>query len=464
MRGIFKACDVRGVYGRDLTEDAVFRIGAAVATLLRRRGQECRVLVAGDVRLSTPSLKAALLEGLSRHGAACVDVGTVPTPIFYFARRHLEITAGVMVTASHNAASHNGLKLVLNELPITGADLAELRALAQAGEFSTAPGSVRTRSVVAAYGDFLLGAVPLAPAGAPSPLLVLDPGHGAWAGLAGKLMRRAGYRVQTLHDAPDGRFPQRDPNPTIPAHLNALCARVRDQGAALGIAFDGDGDRVIFVDDRGRPVTTDAAAMLLLRALLPAEPGARVVHDIKCSQAVADEVRRLGGVALMERSGHTFLKARMIREGAIFGPEASGHYFFRALNGGDDALYCALLLAATLWKEARPVSARVDELPCYATTPEIRLRFEGDAASLLDAIAAAFPRERVCRLDGVRVQFEEGWGLARPSVTEPALTLRFEGRTPQALRRVMHAFLDPAPGLHTAIRKMEGSATILARE
>ncbi|MBI3947642.1 MAG: phosphomannomutase/phosphoglucomutase [Armatimonadetes bacterium] len=449
MRSIFKACDVRGVYGRELTDEAVRRIGAAMATMIRRRGQEARVVVGGDVRLSTPSLKAALLEGLTRCGAECVDLGIVPTPVFYFARRHLGIAAGVMVTASHNPAPHNGLKLVLGDLPITAEELAALRALAEAGEGDTGSGRVEDARVLDAYCRFVMRAT----AGwhphprASAPRIVVDPGNGAWARLAAPLLRVAGYPVIAINDEPDGRFPGRDPNPAIAEHLSGLCERVRAEGAALGIAFDGDGDRVAFVDERGSPVTTDEAAMLLVRALVPGEPGARVAHDIKCSQAIADEVRRLGGVPLMERSGHTFLKARMIREGALLGPEASGHYFFRALGGGDDGLYCAFLMAGIVGRSRQALSEMVDALPHYAITPDIRVRFTGDPAPLLAAIAAAFPPEQVSRLDGVRVQFPDGWGLARPSVTEAALTLRFEGRTPEALHRIREAFLAPAPAL-----------------
>ncbi|NLC57069.1 MAG: phosphomannomutase/phosphoglucomutase [Armatimonadetes bacterium] len=448
MHSIFKACDIRGLYGQELTEEKVRRVGAAVAVLLRRRGREVRVLVGGDVRLSTPSLKAALLEGLTGSGAACVDLGTVPTPLFYFARRRLGVPAGVMVTASHNAAPHNGLKLVLGELPVTGEELSELRALAAANCHEPAPGSVTSLSIEKDYSDFLLGAADeLLPPEARRLRLVVDPGNGSWAGLAGRLLRDAGCQVGLLNDVADGRFPGRDPNPSVPTHLAGLGARVVAEGAALGIAFDGDGDRVAFADDRGRPVSSDAAAMLLVRALVPSEPGARVVHDIKCSQAVADEIRRCGGVPLMERSGHTFIKTRVLVEGALFAPEASGHYFFRVLEGGDDGLYCALVLLGALARAGQPLSTLVDALPRYATTPDIRVRYPGDPAPLLERIAAAFPPDQVSRLDGVRVQFRDGWGLARPSVTEAALTLRFEGRTEPARAAVQAAFLAPVPEL-----------------
>ncbi|NLB97492.1 MAG: phosphomannomutase/phosphoglucomutase [Armatimonadetes bacterium] len=448
MRSIFKACDVRGVYGRELTEEKVCRIGAAVATLLRRRGRPACILVGGDVRVSTPSLKAALVAGLTECGAECLDLGTVPTPVFYFARQHLGVPAGVMVTASHNPASHNGLKLVLGELPVTPEDLGEIRGMAEAGDFEKAPGSAAVVSVADAYARHLLEAT--APWHAPSkeaPRIVVDPGGGCWSRWAASLLRDAGYPALSIHDTPDGRFPFRDPNPSVPEHLQALREAVVAEGAGLGVAFDGDGDRVAFVDERGRALPADETAILLIRHLVPGEPGARVAHDIKCSQAVADEVRRCGGVPLMERSGHTFLKTRMIRENALFGPEASGHYFFRALSGGDDGLYCALILAGLVARAGAPLSELARDLPRYATTSDIRVRHTGDPTALLERIAASFPGESVCRLDGVRVQFPEGWGLIRPSVTEAALTLRFEGRTSEALRRVVQEFVAVAPEL-----------------
>ncbi|MDH7569576.1 MAG: phosphomannomutase/phosphoglucomutase [Armatimonadota bacterium] len=458
MESIFKACDVRGVYGEDLTDEHVRRIGAAVAVFLRRREEAPRVVVGGDVRLSTPPLRAALLEGLASNGARCVDIGTVPTPVFYFARRHLGITAGVMVTASHNAARYNGLKLALGRLPVTPEELDEVRALAAANAAALGQGSVERASVIPAYREWIRGATAAwrpqslpSPRALAAPHVVVDPGNGAWSGLGAEVFREAGYRVTAVNNTADGRFPGRDPNPSIPAHLTGLGESVRREGALLGIAFDGDGDRVAFVDELGRPVPADAAAVLLLRALLPGEPGARVVHDIKCSQVVADEVRRLGGEPIMERSGHTFIRTRMMRENALFGPEASGHYFFRALEGGDDGLYCALLFCAAVLAHAEPLSAQVDALPRYATTPDIRVKYAGDPRPLLDTIAAAFPPSQVSRLDGVRVQFPEGWGLARPSVTESALTLRFEGRTPADLARIVEAFLAPVPELRAAV-------------
>lgn len=452
MRGLFKACDVRGVYGEEFTEEAARRIGGAVAELLRRRGEETRVLVGGDVRVSTPSLKTALLAGLEESGAECIDLGVVPTPLFYFARRRLGIRAGVMVTASHNPAPFNGLKLVLGDLPVTQADLDEVRALAKRPPRRAPWGETTPVSIEADYADFLLGAAArMLPSEAHSLRVVVDPGNGCWSGLAGRLLTQAGCQVETIHDVADGRFPGRGPNPSAPAHLCALGARVTATRAALGIAFDGDGDRVVFVDDLGRPVSTDAAAVLLVRALVPQELGARIVHDIKCSQIVPDEVRRCGGVPLMERSGHTFIKTRVILERALFAPEASGHYFFRWLGGGDDGLFCALVFLAVLAHAGAPLSACVDALPRYATTPDIRVPYTGDAGALLDRVAAAFPPEQVNRLDGVRVELPGGWGLMRPSVTEPALTLRFEGRTQQDLDRVVAAFLEPVPELAALI-------------
>lgn len=445
---IFKACDVRGVYGEDLTEEEALRIGRAVGTVLRQRhpGTQPRIVVGGDVRLSTPALKAAMVEGLQRTGLAVLDVGIVPTPVFYFARLHLSTMAGVMVTASHNPPAFNGFKIVLDELPITPEELQHLRDLTLQQNFLTGPGTVETREVVEEYRRFLRSlAAPVSPQQPPFRLAV-DCGHGCYSHLAPAVCREVGYEVEELFCEPDGTFSSRPPNSAVAENLSALCARVLVVSADLGVAFDGDGDRVSFVDERGRVVSSDAAAVLLARHELAHAPGGKVVHDIKCSQLLREAVQSAGGLPLMEKSGHTFIKARMITEQAVFGAEISGHFFYARLHGGDDGLYSALRMAEVLRASGRSLGSLVDELPTFHTTPDLRIPWDGDA-QVLETLAAAFPPERVSRLDGVRVQFDDGWGLARLSVTEPLITLRFEARTAERLSALIREFLQPVPEL-----------------
>lgn len=478
---IFKACDIRGVYGRDLTEETIRRIGRAMGTLLGPKS----VVVGGDVRLSTSSLKAALVSGLVESGARVIDIGIVPTPAFYFAKDHLNADAGAMVTASHNPPEHNGLKLVLGPLPITEQELRAVRDLCAKGEFSTETGDVRDANIIPSYisfihriapprhkrstsvcrgqdresrrvsegssVDFEIRARSRVGDDAHSSTIILDCGNGCYSEIAPAVFRDFGYRVEELFCTPDGGFPNRHPNSAIAEHLHELRRRVVAEDADLGIAFDGDGDRVSFVDDKGRFLSADKAIIILSRHIMADNPNQKVIYDLKCSSAVAEAVSHAGGIPLPERSGHAFIKARMISEDAAFGGEVSGHYFYRDLRGGDDGLYSALVMADILSGSGKKLSGIADAVPEYVTTPDIRIPFDGDREQIMERIASCFPPEEVSRLDGVKINFGDGWGLARISVTEPAITLRFEAAGEDRLREIVDRFLDPVPEIRTRI-------------
>ena len=487
---IFKACDIRGVYGRDLTEETIHRIGRAMGTLIGPK----TVVVGGDVRLSTPSLKAALMSGLGESGARVIDIGIVPTPAFYFAKDHLNADAGAMVTASHNPPEHNGLKLVLGSLPITDEELRTVRDLCEKGEFTAEAGDVREVNILPSYisfihriapprhkrstsvcrgqdresrraseessVDFGIRAESKAGDDAHSSTIILDCGNGCYSELAPGVLRDFGYRVEELFCTPDGGFPNRHPNSAVAEHLHELRRRVVAEGADLGIAFDGDGDRVSFVDDKGRFLSSDKAIIILSRHILADNPNQKVVHDLKCSSVVAESVSQAGGVPVPERSGHAFIKARMISEDAAFGGEVSGHYFYRELHGGDDGLYTALVMADILSGSGRKLSEISDAVPEYVTTPDIRIPFDGDREQIIERIASRFAPEEVSRLDGVKINFGDGWGLARVSVTEPAITLRFEAVSENRLREIVGQFLDPVPEIR---RSSEGRGILRGR-
>jgi len=447
----FKACDVRGVYPGEIDEEAVCRMGRAIGTVLDGKP----VVVGGDVRLSTPSLKGAVVKGLAGSGCPVVDIGIVPTPAFYFAKGRLGTRGGVMVTASHNPPEYNGFKIVLGDLPITEKELAHIRDLAAAGKFAAGEGAVTQRDVLPDYeawlveaGKNLIGEMERVPE------IVIDCGNGCYSDVAPRVFERLSIPYVPLFCEADGSFPNRSPNSAVAANLTALAGAVAREGADLGVAFDGDGDRVSFVDERGTFLAADQAIGIIAR-YMPDGLHARdkVVLDQKCSAAVAELVSAMGAVPLMERSGHTFIKTRMITESARFGGEISGHLFYRELGGGDDGLYSAILMTGIVGLRG-PLSKLAGELPSYATTPEIRVHIQADPA-MLDAIANGFPPDRVSRLDGVRVQFEDGWGLARMSVTEPVMTLRFEGRDNKALRRIMEEFLAPVPELRDRVMDRE---------
>ncbi|HPD15953.1 MAG TPA: phosphomannomutase/phosphoglucomutase [Planctomycetota bacterium] len=465
---IFKACDIRGAYPTELAEPLYADLGRAVGTVLRGQADRPSVLVAGDVRTSTPTLQAALIEGLTAAGCRVTDLGIAPTPLAYFAARRLRPDGLAIVTASHNPAGDNGLKLMLGPLPITLEQMGRVEQTLAARRFAAGCGSVTVQSFEADYIEWLCASA--APGGRLK--LVLDCGNGTYSALAPRVLRRLGYRVVELFCTPDGTFPNRAPNPSVPEHLSALCDAVPRAGAALGVALDGDGDRVAVVDDAGRALTGDQSIMLLAQHVLdPARSAAfrprasdgeaekiraearsadRVVLDLKCSKAVADVVAACGAVPLLERSGHTFIKTRMIAENARFGGEVSGHFFYRELEGGDDGLYSVLRLAELARQSERPVSALVNALPHYAITPDIRVRYKAaDGPQRLEQLAAAATGD-VLRLDGVRIAYPDGWALARCSVTEPLLTFRFEAYAGSP-RAIAERFLAPAPDLLRAV-------------
>ncbi|MCL5103877.1 MAG: phosphomannomutase/phosphoglucomutase [Armatimonadetes bacterium] len=439
---IFQSCDVRGVYGKDLTDQTAHAIGRAVSTVLGGGP----IIVGGDVRTSTPALKASLISGLVAGGGKVVDIGIVPTPAFYFARQHLGIVPGVMVTASHNPPAYNGFKIVLNELPITEEQLSEIRFLVDQAMPSSVEGDMRTLEIIPDYERFLEETLPSHTRGGEF-RVALDCGNGCYSRIAPALMRRQGYTVLELFCEPDGTFPNRLPNSAEPSNLRALARFVPQNQAHLGVAFDGDGDRVAFIDERGEYVPAEHAAIILCKHFLGQHERGRVVYDIKSSSILPEFVESIGGVALPERSGHTFIKTRMIREMAVFGAEISGHYFFGHLNGGDDGLHTAVWMAHIVEASRAKVSDLTASIPRLVTTPDIRIPFHGDRRAILDRIASSFSKDDVSLLDGVRVNFGRDWALARESVTEPLITLRFECSEEAHLDELVRRFVAPVPEL-----------------
>lgn len=462
----FKSCDLRGPYPEEVDEGLAYHLGLAVGTeaavaskaaAATEAAGGARVVVAGDVRVSTPSLKARLLEGLRDAGVVAVDCGLLPTPGYYFARRRLGIEVGVMVTASHSPPHLNGFKPILGPLPITPDGLAGLRrrveASAVAGGPSTAErgpgGRIERVDLRGAYADWLVeaGEAMLGPA-ARRLRLVVDCGNGSFSEIAPEVLARLGLAFTPLFCEADGSFPSRSPDVSKPGALEALSEAVRRAGADLGVAFDGDGDRVGFVDEAGEVLPADVFIALLARDALQRGGPAPVVLDIKLSRACDEVVLAAGGVPVRERSGHTFMKTRVIREGAILGGEGSGHVFFGEIAGGDDGVYAALSLAALLGRSGLPLSSLAASVPRYPITRDIRVRYEGDAAALVEKLRRmAAADARLESVDGVKAHYPDGWALARASVTEPAITMRFEGDSVAALRALVERFLGGEPGL-----------------
>jgi phosphomannomutase/phosphoglucomutase len=446
---IFKSCDIRGVYGVDLNERLAFDLGRAIA-----RRHAGRAVVGGDLRASTPVLKSALIDGLCAAGAEVVDLGLLPTPAFYHAKHLLQAPVGAMVTASHNPARYNGFKLMFGDLPVEPEDVAQLAqdvsalpsacgALPPASADEERENCAQRVDTLADYEATLTAAFP----GLSARRVLVDAGNGSMWQVAPAVLRACGQKVVELYCTPDGRYPNRDPNPSVPAHLQAARQAVLASGAALGVAYDGDGDRVIAIDERGRVLPSDRLLVLLARHLLSGAPGSAVVYDLKSSSVVADEVHRAGGRPLMERSGHAFIKRRLMLEQALLGGEVSGHYFFEAV-GGDDALYATLVLLQALDALGLGLAEAIDTVPTYPITPDLRLPCAPERArGILAELQRAFADHPINLLDGVRVQFSAGWALARLSVTEPLLTLRFEACSEAELEAIQREVRARTPQL-----------------
>src|SRR5215831_1230237 len=364
----WKACDIRGVFPREVSPQLMRLVGSSVGSMVPL---DTNILIAGDFRSSTPPLKAALLEGLMESGAHVLDAGQIPTPIAYFAKKDLDAEGVLIVTASHNPAHHNGLKLMIGGLPPAPEDFDRLRRAVSEGKFREAKGTLKRIDPVPRYRDWILTRWEHLRQGA-SLNLVLDAGNGTWSEIAPEVFEALGFRIHRLFCHAEGTFPNRSPNCALPGALSALRKKVRETNASFGVAWDGDGDRVAFVDENASPVSSDEVSALLVRYLLRNRPGARVVFDIKLADLVRRTVVQCQGIPLMERSGHTFIKRKMIEEDCLLGCEVSGHYFYRELNGGDDGLFSALLLAEMV-KRAATLSRLRKSLAPYFATPDLRL-------------------------------------------------------------------------------------------
>ncbi|WP_094603263.1 Phosphomannomutase/phosphoglucomutase [Sporomusa silvacetica DSM 10669] len=438
---IFKACDIRGVAGKDLTDEVTRRIALAVGVMLA--GQ--KVVVGGDVRLSTPALQQIIIEGLAESGCQVVDIGTVATPVFYYALQTTGASGGVMVTASHNPAQYNGFKLVLGPKPVSEEEIAHIGQLVEVNARTHGAGEVMQRPVIGEYIEYTASK-----ARAGKLKVVIDAGNGATATIAPKLFHKLGYEVIELNCTPDGRFPHRPPNPALPENLAALGEAVCTHGATVGIGFDGDGDRVGVVDENGRPLDNDDIMVLMARQYLASRTGA-IIYDAKCSMVVPEEVAKAGGRPIMARAGHTFSKTAFIQEQALFAGEISGHFFFREL-GYDDGMFSGLKICE-LVTEHGSLAAQVDAIPNYLLTPDIRVTYlESDKEAVLDQVAGRLTAYTPNRIDGVRIEFADGWGMIRASVTEPLFTLRFEAKTPKRLKEITAMLLAALPtGLREAV-------------
>ncbi|MBM4394879.1 MAG: phosphomannomutase/phosphoglucomutase [Deltaproteobacteria bacterium] len=433
---IFREYDVRGIVGTDLTGETVETLGRAFGTFLRRRGRD-RATLGHDCRTSSAPFGDALARGMTSCGVDVTHVGTVPTPLVYWSMFALDVDSAAMVTGSHNPKEFNGFKLCLGRTSVHGEDVQELRRIAVAGGFERGAGRLGRADVVPSYLDRVAGDARI---GARRLRVVVDAGNGTGGVVALPLLARLGIDAIPLYCDMDGEFPNHHPDPTVPENLAALRREVVERGADLGIAFDGDADRLGVVTERGDVVHGDMVLLVLARALLREVPGAEIVSEVKCSQVLFDEIAKAGGRPLMWRVGHSLIKAKMAEDDAALGGEMSGHIFFRhRWYGFDDAIYSAVRLLEVLSAHDGPASSLLAGLPQTWVTPEIRVDCPDELKWDVVAIVREALKARgldVVEVDGARAKFTDGWGLVRASNTQPVLVSRFEAASPEALARI----------------------------
>ncbi len=433
---IFREYDIRGVVGEELTPALAEKIGRAYGSLAVRAGARA-VAVGRDGRTSAMQMREALLKGLLGCGLDVVDIGICPTPLLYYALFTLPVGGGVMITASHNPPQYNGFKLCLGKDSMHGAAIQALKADIDRGQFESGQGKVSEHPIIPDYMAYIKKAFAGVTAGKLH--AVVDCGNGMGGLVGPDALRLLGCRVTGMYVDVDGRFPNHHPDPTVAANLQDLIQKVRETKADVGIAYDGDADRIGAVDEHGDILWGDKLLVLYARDVLKDKPGATIISEVKASQVFYDDVVKRGGRSIMWKAGHSLIKAKMKEEKAALAGEMSGHMFFAdRYFGYDDAVYASCRLIEILAKAGRPLSTLLADLPPTVSTPEIRVDCPDDVKfQVVEEARKQLAREhRIIDIDGVRVLFPEGWGLIRASNTQPALVLRFEATSESALQKI----------------------------
>ncbi len=452
---IFRQYDIRGVADRDLTDFVVTQVGRAIGTTARRRGA-ANLTLGRDCRYSSDRIHDALLAGLMQSGLEVWDLGVVPTPVLYFSLYRLQPGGGVMITGSHNPGHYNGLKVAIGQAALHGEQIQQLGRLALAEDFEVGPGSCRPVPLIDTYLQDLTQRLPPLPR---PPRVVVECGNGTAALTAVPLYRHLGCEVIELFAELDGSFPHHHPDPTVVENLQDLIAAVKAHGADLGLAFDGDADRIGAVDEQGRIVWGDDLMILFGREILSRHPGATIIAEVKCSMNLYRDIAKRGGRAIMWKAGHSLIKAKMKEEQAQLAGEMSGHIFFAdRYYGYDDATYAGARLLEILSQSGLPLSQLLGDLPRTFSTPELRVEMpEAIKFQVVERLTRDLSRRfQSVTIDGVRVEFEDGWGLVRASNTQPALVLRFEASSPERLAQIREL-------LETEVRRVEQAVVREAR-
>ena len=431
---IFREYDIRGVAESELQSEDIVQLGRGLGTYLQRQSGRS-INLGRDCRLSSSRLRDALCEGLIASGCHVTDIGTVPTPVLYYSAQHLKADGAVMITGSHNPPEYNGFKTVCGQGTLHGETIQEVRRLIEKQDFESGQGSETTADAVTPYVEEIAGQFHFDR----RVKVVVDAGNGTAGPVIHRIFEKLDVAATELYFEMDGAFPNHHPDPTVPANLKNLIGEVRHNGAELGIAFDGDSDRIGAVDEDGNVIYGDMLMLIFGREILTRKPGSTIIGEVKCSQIMYDELNRLGGNAIMYKTGHSLIKAKMKEESAELAGEMSGHMFFGdRYYGYDDALYAACRLIEIVAKSGQPLSAQLAGVPKTVSTPEIRvdaldeIKFE-----VVSRVAEHFKsRRKTIDIDGVRVIFDHGWGLLRASNTQPVLVMRFEA----ADEKLLHAY------------------------
>ena len=450
---IFRAYDIRGVVGDTLTEKIVYNIGRALGSEALARGDNT-VVVGRDGRLSSPALSEALIKGLNESGRDVIDIGMVPTPVLYFGANYFDTTSGIMITGSHNPPDYNGIKMVLAGTTLADEAIQALRQRILENDYTQGEGKSQTAEIGSEYIRRITDDIPVAISN--SFKVVVDSGNGVAGQLGPQLLRALGHDVVELFCEIDGNFPNHHPDPSQPENLVDLINAVKSEKADLGLAFDGDGDRLGVVDRDGNIIWPDRQMMLFARDVIERNPGGEIIFDVKCSNHLRRVIEEAGGKATMWKTGHSLIKAKMKETGALLAGEMSGHVFFKERwYGFDDGLYTAARLLEILVKSDQPPHEILGSLPGGVATPELKLDMHEDQhgafmATLIEL--ANFGEGEIGTIDGIRVDFPDGWGLIRPSNTTPCLVMRFEADNEAALERIQQLFKEQLLGLDPTLK------------
>ncbi len=431
----FREYDIRGIVNEEILDEDVLVLGKAFGTYMARQ-QKKYVVIGRDCRPSSDRYRDLLLEGMLTTGLDVVDVGMCPTPVFYFALRHLNREGGMMITASHNPPEYNGFKICNGFDTISGSEIQKFRTLMERGSFESGVGQVAPYDIVTPYIDFIVGNISLK-----RRLRVgVDAGNATAGPVILPILQRLGCEVFPLYCEVDGTFPNHEPDPTVLENLRDLSALVKRENLDVGVAYDGDSDRLGVVDHRGEPVFGDKLMIIFAREILSRRPGVTFISEVKCSQTLYDDIRKHGGKAIMWRTGHSLMKAKLKEEDAALAGEMSGHMFFKdRFPGFDDGLYASCRLFEILASTGKTIPELLEGVPATYTTPEIRVPCPDAIKFDVVERAKLLFRSRnldIIEVDGARIVFEDGWGLVRASNTQPVLVLRYEAGTPERLNEI----------------------------